>query len=128
MIELKFKDGRKLDVKYPIILKDSRNNIVYFQWSDGVWIKSEYDSQYNKIYFETSEGSWARCTYDEDNNLIYDEDSDGNWHKCEYDKDGIETYFENSEGVKKGTSKHEVVEMTMEEICKSIGKNVKVIK
>ena len=64
MINLTFKDGRKLDVKYPIELRDYHGNRVYYEDSNG------------KIT---------------------------------------------------GTSV-QVVEMTMDEISKVVGKNVKVIK
>ena len=107
MIELTFKDGRKLDVVYPIKLKDSNGNVVYYQLFGGYWSKREYD---------------------DDNDLIFDEDSNGYWSKREFDENGNKTYYENSNGKITGISKHDVVEMTMEEICKSIGKNVKVIK
>ncbi len=106
-IELKFKDGRKLDVEYPIKLKDSHGNITYNENSDGHWAKYEFDANGNITYLENSNCFWAKYEYDDDNNL---------------------TYLENSDGSMKGTSKHNVVEMTMEEVCKAIGKNVKVIK
>ncbi len=107
MIELKFKDGSTVDVKYPIQLKDSHNNTVYCQWGNGEWIKSEYDKIGNRIYFENENGFWYKREYDDDNN---------------------QTYYEDSDGKITGISKHNVVEMTMEEVCKAIGKNVKVIK
>ncbi len=107
MINLTFKDGRKLDVVYPIKLTDSSGNIVYCQRADGYWSKCKYDKNDLQTFFQ---------------------DSNGYWEKKEWNSNGKITFFKTSEGVKRGTSKHDVVEMTMEEICKSIGKNVKVIK
>ena len=150
MIELKFKDGRKLDVVYPIKLTDSSGNIVYYEGrQNGYWSKHEYDSNGMEISRENSDGHWIKREYDDDSNETYYEDSGdlwikrefdingmeisredslGFWQKSEYSDAGDETYYEDSNGTIKGVSKHTVVEMTMEEICKAIGKNVKVIK
>ncbi len=121
MIELKFKDGSTVDVKYPIKFKDGSTVDVKYP------IKLK-DSNGNVVYFENEIGYWHKHEYDEDNNLIFGEDSHGYWVRREYDENGTETYYENSNGKITCTSKHDVVEMTMEEVCKAIGKNVKVIK
>ena len=36
-----------------------------------------YDSNNNEIYFEGSDGSWVKYEYDDNGNLIYSETSDG---------------------------------------------------
>lgn len=64
---------------------------------------------------------------DSNYNILYYEDSDGYWYKREYDSNGNEIYFENSNGIIRN-NRPKVVEMTMEEICKVLGKNVKIIK
>ena len=56
---------------------DSNNNEIYFEDSNGDWVKREYDSNNNKIYFENSYGDWVKWEYDENNNEIYYENSDG---------------------------------------------------
>jgi hypothetical protein len=35
---------------------DKNDKFIYYETSDGSWIKSEYDSKGNKIYFEDSDG------------------------------------------------------------------------
>ena len=64
--------------KGSLCLYDSNNNLIYYEDSDGYWIKSEYDSNGNQIYSEDSDGDWCKWEYDSDGNQIYFEDSDGN--------------------------------------------------
>lgn len=42
--------------KFPFIIKDSKGNSIYCQYSDGYWCKREYDSNSNEIYYESSNG------------------------------------------------------------------------
>jgi hypothetical protein len=37
-------------------IKDKNGNCIYIEYSDGYWVKSEFDSQGNQIYFENSVG------------------------------------------------------------------------
>ena len=92
---LKFKNGKALDVKYPISLKDSRGNEIYYENSDGDWYKKEYDSRGNETYYE---------------------DSFGYWSKREYDSRGNETYYENSNGKTRGTSTKQTTVNKIEEL------------
>ena len=62
---------------FPFIIKDSENNQIYFETSDGYWIKHEYDERGNRIRFETSTGYWSICEYDEEDREIYFENSEG---------------------------------------------------
>ena len=71
---------------------------IYFEYSDGNWIKHEYDDNGNQIYSESSNGRWSKWEYDEDGNEIYYEDSNGDWEKTEYDEHGRRIYFERSDG------------------------------
>jgi hypothetical protein len=57
------------------------------------------DKNGNEIYYETSNGFWVKREWDENGKEIYSENSDGYWCKYEYDKNGNEIYYENSEGV-----------------------------
>ena len=56
---------------------DKNNNEIYWEDSDGYWIKREYDEDNNKIYYERSDGLWEKWEYDENGNMLYYEDSDG---------------------------------------------------
>jgi hypothetical protein len=70
--------AKQLKIKeFPFKIKDSDGNEIYWEDSDGYWLKYEYDS----------EGNW-----------IYSENSDGFWVKKEYDSEGKEIYYENSNG------------------------------
>jgi hypothetical protein len=77
---------------------DSNNNVIYFEDSDGNWVKREYDKNNNVIYFEDSNGFWSKREYDENNNVIYIENSDGNWVKREFDSNNNQIYYEDSDG------------------------------
>jgi hypothetical protein len=38
-------------------IKDNNGKLIYWEDSNRVWEKSEYDSKGNKIYFENSDGA-----------------------------------------------------------------------
>jgi hypothetical protein len=86
-------DGNWLKQEY-----DINNNLIYFGDSDGYWVKKEYDNNNNRIYYENSDGSWLKQEYDNNNNLIYFGDSDGSWLKQEYDINNNLIYYEDSNG------------------------------
>jgi hypothetical protein len=50
---------------------------IYYEDSDGYWIKREYDTNGNEIYHEDSNGVWIKREYDTNGNVIYFEKSDG---------------------------------------------------
>jgi len=50
---------------------------IYYEDSDGYWVKREYDTNGNEIYFEDSNGDWIKREYDTNGNIIYREDSNG---------------------------------------------------
>ena len=102
---LKLSNGKELDIKYPIQLFDKDGNRVYYEDSKGYWGKREYKDG-KEVYFENSKGNWSKKEY----------------------KDGKEVFFENSSGDKRGTPLQETVEMTLSEVCKVVGKNVKIVK
>jgi hypothetical protein len=92
--------AQQLKIKeFPFIIKDSEGKEIYFENSNGYWVKREFDSEGNKIYFEDSEGYWEKREYDSEGNEIYFEDSDGYWIKQEYDSEGNVIYFEDSDGI-----------------------------
>jgi YD repeat-containing protein len=39
-----------------LVIKDKNGKLIYFEYSNGVWVKYEYDSQGNLIYRENSFG------------------------------------------------------------------------
>ena len=56
---------------------NTNGNEIYYENSDGDWVKYEYDEQGNKIYYETSTGYWVKYEYDTNGNVIYSETSNG---------------------------------------------------
>ena len=93
-------------IKFPLEIKDSNNNQIYLENSDGYWTKIEYDSNGNQIYYENS---------------------DGYWWKSEYDSKSNQIYFENSTG-KIIDNRPKVVELTLDEIADKFNVNVKNLK
>jgi len=77
---------------------DSNGNCNYWKDSDGRWTKLEYDSNGNHIYTEHEDGHWTKCEYDSKGYRIYIEHSDGHWEKKEFDSEDNEIYYENSKG------------------------------
>ena len=55
-----------------------------------------YDDKGNRIYIEYSNGWWVKYEYDTQGNVTCTENSDG-WEKYEYDEEGNVTYHESSE-------------------------------
>ena len=73
--------AKQLKIKeFPFIIKDSEDNKIYFENSDGYWVKREYNSEGKEIYFEDSYGYWVKYEYDSKGNRIYWENSDGTIH------------------------------------------------
>ena len=70
--------AKQLNVKqFPFIIKNSNDNVIYFEYSDGYWFKYAYDSDRNEIYWEDSDGLWVKREYDSNGNEIYSENSNG---------------------------------------------------
>ena len=76
-------------------LYDDKGNKIYFEDSNGYWLKYEYDDNNNQIYYENS-SSWWKSEFDADSNQIYYETSDGYWEKYEFDANGNVIYWEDS--------------------------------
>lgn len=93
--QLKIKD-------FPFVIKDKDGKEIYWENSNGSWIKREYYSDGNEIYFE---------------------DSDGYWSKREWDANGNRIYCENSYGYIYD-NRPKSVEVSMEEIAKKLGISV----
>ena len=102
---LKLSNGKKLDVKFPIELFDSKGNKTYWEDSTGFWSKREFNSNGKCTYYEDSTGYCSKSEYDTNGNEKYYENSDGKIRgtkrycsKSEYDSNGNNTYFEYSTG------------------------------
>ena len=57
--------------------------------------------------------------------IWYFEALNGDWRESTYDDNGNELTYKNSRGVERG---FDIEEMTMEEICKALGKTIKITK
>ena len=84
--------------EFPFIIRDKNGNKIYWEDSNWVWNKREYDCNGNQIYLENSYGYWHKIKYDSNGNVIYSEDSNGVWFKIEFDSNGNKIYLENSNG------------------------------
>ncbi len=62
---------------FPFTIKNENGNEIYYENSDGYWIKKEFDLNGKEIYYENSKGVWYKREYDSDGNVIYWEDSNG---------------------------------------------------
>ena len=40
-----------------LVIKDKNGNGIYYELSDGFWVKREYDSEGDMIYYEASDGT-----------------------------------------------------------------------
>ena len=114
--QLKIKD-------FPFIIKDKNGKEIYFEYSDGFWLKSEFDANGKEIYFENADGFWWKSEHDSNGNEIHCENSNGYWYKKEYDADGNEIYCEYSDGVIRD-NRPKPVELTLEQIAAKLGINV----
>jgi hypothetical protein len=121
--------AQQLNVKdFPFVIKDKNNKQIYYEYSDGYWIKREFDKNNNQIYCEYSYGNWYKQEFDENNNEIYYEDSHGYWIKREYDSNNNEIYLENSNGVIVDNRPKSTPEYTMEELIDKLGFEFKIKK
>jgi len=84
--------------------KNGEARIMYFEFSDGDWLEHTYNDNGNKLTYKNSEGYWWEYTYDDNGN---------------------ELTFKSSESVERVFY---IEEMTMEEVCKALGKTIKITK
>ena len=92
---------------FPFDIKDAKGNVIYYEYSNGYWCKRERDAKGNEIYYE---------------------DSDGYWTKREFDAKGNRIYFEDSKGLIIDKRPKPIVELTLEDIAKLKGVDVKQIR
>ncbi len=50
--------AQQLNVKdFPFEINDKNNNEIYWENSDGFWVKREFNQSNNQIYYENSDGT-----------------------------------------------------------------------
>lgn len=49
---------------------DDRDNLIYYEESDGTWYKRKYDENDNLLHYEDSNNNWSKLKYDSNNNEI----------------------------------------------------------
>ena len=76
-------------------------------------------------YWGAKDGYWGESTYDKNGMVLTSKDSNGDWWESTYDDNGNELTYKNSSGVERGL---DIEEMTMEEVCKALGKTIKITK
>ena len=120
--------AQQLNIKdFPFEIKDKNGKQIYFEKSNGFWVKREYDQNGNEIYYENSNGSWYKFEYDQNGNQIYYEHSNGYWVKREYDQNGKTIYFEDSNGYIED-NRPKVVELTIDQIAEKLNVDVNLLK
>jgi hypothetical protein len=62
---------------FPIRIEDAKGNETYYEKSNGVWCKTEYNANGDRTYYEKSNGFWWKCEYDRKGNLTHYKTSDG---------------------------------------------------
>ena len=87
-----------------------------------------YDSKGNRVYSENSDGYWSKKEYDSKSNEVYYENSTGYWCKSEYDGKDNEVYFEGSDGRVIDNRVKKVKELSVKDISKLLGYEVKIVK
>ena len=58
-------------------IRDKNGNLIYREFSNGVWGKYERNSQGKLIYYEDSKRYWEKHEWDSEGNEIYWENSFG---------------------------------------------------
>ena len=105
--------------------KNGKMSITYLEASDGHWIEHTYDNNGNRLTYKNSRGYWGEYTYGDNGNELSFKSSSGHWRESTYDDNGNELTFKSSEGVERG---FDIEEMTMEQVCKALGKTIKITK
>jgi len=99
--------AKQLNIKnFPFEIKDANGNLIYFETSNGVWSKYQYDANNNQIHYKNCSGGWS---------------------KQEYDANGNQSYYEDSEGSISDNRNIKLV-LTMDEIAEKFGVDVKNLK
>ena len=76
-------------------------------------------------YYDRPNGDWYEYTYDSSGNELKFKSSTGFWYEYTYDSNGNQLTYKDSDGISEG---FDIEEMTMEEVCKALGKEIKIKK
>jgi hypothetical protein len=118
-----------LNVKdFPFVIEDKNGKLIYHEYSDGSWVKREYDNKGKEIRFENSSGFWVKSEYNNQGKEIYYENSYGFWVKWERDDEGNRIYLEYSNGYIVDKRPKPMIELTLEDIAKMKGVDVSQIR
>jgi len=93
--------------EFPFIIKNKKGNDLYYEDSDGICWKKEFDEKGNQTYLEISNGYWEKSEYDENNYTLY---------------------YENSNGYIFNKRPKTTPEYTMEQLIEKLGEDFKLIK
>ena len=104
------------NIKEYLEIEDTEITLYHKNGKVALWY-SGYSGEKN--------GDWYETTYDKNGMTLTGKDSDGNWSKCTRAEDGEELTYEDSWGNKRG---FDIEEMTVEEVCKALGKTIKITK
>jgi len=105
--------------------KNGEMRIEYLEDSGGFWWECTYDNNGNKLTYKDSSGYWGEHTYDDNGNELTYKNSKGYWWEYTYDDNGKQLTYKTARGVERG---FDIEEMTMEEVCKALGKTIKITK
>lgn len=115
-IEITIKD--KSNVEFPIIIKDKRGDVAYWQNLNGSWLKKTYDDNGKLLTYKNSDGYWSVETYDDNGKKITFKNSDGYYQ--------IKGLFVTKEEYEAFINP--IPEYTMEELTVKLGHNFKIKK
>ena len=96
-------------------LKSENTEIILYHKNGGTAL----------TYWESGTSCWFEYTFDKNGKMLTNKDSMGYWTRYTRDQYGNELTFENSKGNKRG---FDIEEMTMEQVCKQLGKTIKIKK
>lgn len=92
---------------FPFVIEDKNGKEIYREYSDGYWMKHEYNDKGKEIRYENSTRLWS---------------------KYEYDDEGNQIYFENSDGFIMDKRSKQMIELTLEDIAEMKGVSVSQIR
>ena len=91
--------------EFPFTIRDKHGMEIYYEDSDGHYVKRQYDSNGNETYYESLSG----------------------WAKREYNSLGNQIYFENSAG-RIIDNRLKAVELTLEQIADKFDIELKLLR
>ena len=114
--QLKITD--KTNVEFPIIIKDKKGNIIYWETPKGHWFEQTHDDNGKCLTYNNSDGYWAVYTHDDNGKRLTFKNSNGH-----YEIKGKKVTKEEYEAFV-----NPITEYTMEELVAKLGHNFKIKK